>query len=202
MKTILNDIKTYWRSDVLAGFSVSLVALPLSIGIAIAMELPISALMAGLTAAMVGGLISSFFKSGNVSINGPSPALIGIVIGAMAALDGWEYVLAAFVCSGILQFAFGIFKLGKLGDFIPSSVVQGMMAAIGVIILGSQVHTGLGVSFKGANDWENLMAIPQSIINMNPLIAIIFANSLLILAWHPYVKNKFIKYVPAPIWLL
>jgi carbonic anhydrase len=166
------------------------------------MELPVSALMAGITAAMVGGLITTFFRSGNVSINGPSPALIGIVIAAMSTLGSWEFVLAAFVCSGILQFLFGIFKLGKLADFIPSSVVQGMMAAIGVIILASQVHTGLGVSFKGETDFDNLLAIPQSIINMNPLIAIIFFNSLVILGWHPYIKNKFVKYVPAPIWIL
>ncbi len=186
----------------LAGFSVSLVALPLSIGVAIAMELPVSALMAGIVAAMVGGLITSFIRSGNVSINGPSPALIGIVVAAMHSLGKWEFVLAAFIVSGFLQFVFGALKLGKLADFIPSSVVQGMMAAIGVIILSSQVHTGLGVTFKGANDFENLLAIPQSIANMNPMIAIIFVNSLVILAWHPYIKNKFIKYIPAPIWLL
>ena len=192
----------YWRKDLLAGFSVSLVALPLSIGVALAMNLPVSALMAGITAAMVGGLITTFIRSGNVSINGPSPALIGIVVGAMATLGRWDYVLAAFVCAGILQLIFGIFRLGILADFIPSSVVQGMMAAIGVIILASQVHTGLGVDYNGASDFDNLMAIPSSILNMNPLIAVIFINSLVILAWHPYVKNKFVRYIPAPIWIL
>jgi carbonic anhydrase len=196
-------IKHYWRSDLIAGFSVSLVALPLSLGIALAMDLPISALMAGVTAALVGGLITTFIRGGNVAINGPSPALIGIVAGAMATLGSWEYVLAAFICSGILQLIFGVLKLGNLADFIPSSVVQGMMAAIGVIILASQVHTGLGVSFKGETSFDNLLAIPNSILNMNPLIAVIFINCLVILAWHPYIKkNRFIKFVPATIWLL
>lgn len=186
----------------LAGFSVSLVALPLSIGVALAMNLPPQALLAGIFAAIVGGVFTSFIRSGNVSINGPSPALIGIVIAGMSTLGSWEYMLAAFVCAGILQALFGVFKLGGLADFIPSSVVQGMMAAIGVIILAGQIHPGLGVEIGKMNDFEKLLAIPSSLANMNPLIAIIFFNSLIILAVHPQVTNRFIKYVPAPIWLL
>jgi MFS superfamily sulfate permease-like transporter len=166
------------------------------------MGLPTKALLAGIMAAIVGGVFTSLIRSSNVSINGPSPALIGIVIAGMAALDGWEYMLAAFVCAGALQALFGLFKLGGLADFIPSSVVQGMMAAIGVIILAGQVHPGLGVEIGKMNDFDKLMAIPSSLANMNPLIAIIFFNSLIILAIHPYVTNRFIKYVPAPIWLL
>ena len=137
-----------------------------------------------------------------MSINGPSPALIGIVVSGMGVLGAWEYMLAAFICAGVLQAVFGIFKLGGLADFIPSSVVQGMMAAIGVIILAGQIHPGLGVEIGKMNDFDKLMAIPNSIAHMNPLIAIIFFNSLFILAIHPQVTNRFIKYVPAPIWLV
>jgi carbonic anhydrase len=178
------------------------VALPLSIGIALAMGLPSKALLAGVLAAMVGGIITTFIRSGSVSINGPSPALIGIVVAGLASLGSWEYMLAAFICAGALQTLFGVFKLGELADFIPSSVVQGMMAAIGVIILAGQVHPGLGVEIASMNDFEKLMAIPSSLMNMNPMIAIIFFNSLIILAIHPQITNRFIKYVPAPIWLL
>ena len=202
IKDISSNIKQYWRKDVLAGFSVSLVALPLSLGIAIAMNLPPEALLAGIFAAIVGGVFTSIIRSGNVSINGPSPALIGIVVSGMSVLGAWEHMLAAFVCAGVLQAVFGTFKLGGLADFIPSSVVQGMMAAIGVIILAGQIHPGLGVEVGKMNDFSKLMAIPTSIANMNPLIAIIFFNSLFILAIHPQVTNKFIKYVPAPIWLV
>ena len=202
IKTTLSHIKQFWRNDILAGFSVSLVALPLSIGVALAMDLPQKALFAGIISAIVGGIFTSFIRSGHVSINGPSPALIGIVIAGMATLQSWEYMLAAFVCAGALQALFGAFNLGGLADFIPSSVVQGMMAAIGVIILAGQVHPGLGVEISAMNDFEKLLEIPTSLAKMNPLIAIIFFNSLIILAIHPYVNNKFIKYVPATIWLL
>jgi carbonic anhydrase len=181
---------------------VSLVALPLSIGIAIAMGLPAHALLAGVLAAMVGGIITTFIRSGHVSINGPSPALIGIVVSGLVTLGRWEFVLAAFVCAGALQALFGLFKLGGLADFIPSSVVQGMMAAIGVIILAGQVHHGLGVQIAEMNDFQKLMEIPHSLARMNPMIAIIFFNSLIILSVHPYITNRFIKYVPATIWLL
>ena len=202
IKDISSNIKQYWRKDILAGFSVSLVALPLSLGIAIAMNLPPEALLAGIFAAIVGGVFTSIVRSGSVSINGPSPALIGIVVSGMGVLGAWEYMLAAFICAGVLQAIFGIFKLGGLADFIPSSVVQGMMAAIGVIILAGQIHPGLGVEIGKMNDFDKLMAIPNSIAHMNPLIAIIFFNSLFILAIHPQVTNRFIKYVPAPIWLV
>lgn len=201
-KNILIDFKQYWRKDVLAGFSVSLVALPLSLGIAIAMNLPPKALLAGILAAIIGGIFTSFIRSGNVSINGPSPALIGIVVSGMSTLGGWEHMLAAFICAGILQTIFGTFKLGGLADFIPSSVVQGMMAAIGVIILAGQIHPGLGVEIGKMTDFDKLLEIPNSITNMNPLIAIIFFNSLFILAIHPQITNRFIKYVPGPIWLV
>ena len=166
------------------------------------MGLPPKALLAGIFAAVVGGVFTSFIRSGNVSINGPSPALIGIVVAGMVTLKGWEFMLAAFVCAGALQAIFGLFKLGGLADFIPSSVVQGMMAAIGVIILAGQIHPGLGVEIGAMNDFEKLLAIPSSLANMNPLISVIFFISLVILAVHPHVTNKFVKYVPAPIWLL
>ena len=166
------------------------------------MNLPPEALLAGIFAAIVGGVFTSVVRSGNVSINGPSPALIGIVVSGMGVLGAWEHMLAAFICAGILQTIFGTFKLGGLADFIPSSVVQGMMAAIGVIILAGQIHPGLGVEIGKMNDFSKLIAIPNSIANMNPLIAVVFLNSLFILAIHPQVTNKFIKYVPAPIWLV
>lgn len=177
-------------------------ALPLSIGVALAMDLPPQALIAGIFAAIVGGIFTSFIRSGHVSINGPSPALIGIVIAGMATLGSWEYMLAAFVCAGTLQTLFGLLKWGSLADFIPSSVVQGMMAAIGVIILAGQVHPGLGVHIEQMNDFDKLLEIPHSLARMNPLIAVIFFNSLIILAVHPHVTNRFIRYIPAPIWLL
>lgn len=188
-----------WRNDLVAGFSVSLVALPLSLGLSIAAGAPP---MAGIIAAMVGGLLTTFIRSGHISINGPSPALIGIVFVAIRELGGWEHVLGAIVIAGVFQVALGIFRLGKVGDFFPSAVVQGMLAAIGVIIIASQIHTGLGVTFSGGDPIESLLAVPSSVFNMNPYIGIIFINSLVILAWHPYTKSKFFKFIPAPMWIL
>ncbi len=194
----------HWRSDLVAGLSVSLVALPLSLGVAIASGAPP---MAGLISAMVGGILTTFIRSGHVAINGPSASLIVVVLLAIlglsdpGTLNGFPYVTAAFIFAGGLQLLFGLFRLGKYGNFFPSSVIQGMLAAIGVIIFASQIHVGLGVEFKGSA-MESLKAIPSSLSRLHPFISIIFFNSLFILARHPYVKSKFIKFIPAPMWVL
>jgi MFS superfamily sulfate permease-like transporter len=191
--------KDSWRNDLVAGFSVSLVALPLSIGLSMASG---AGAMAGLIAAMVGGILTTFLRSSHISINGPSPALIAIVFVAIQNLGGWEHVLGAIVVAGVFQVIFGIARLGKLGDFFPSSVVQGMLAAIGVLIFASQIHKGLGVDFPGGEPLKSLAAVPSSFFKLNPYIASIFFISLLILARHPYMKSKFFKFIPAPMWIL
>ncbi|MFY0643909.1 MAG: SulP family inorganic anion transporter [Bacteroidia bacterium] len=193
-----------WRRDLVAGLSVSLVALPLSLGVAIASGAPP---MAGLIAAMVGGIFTTFIRSGHVAINGPTASLIVVTLFAMGALsdpgtaNGFQYVTAAFMCAGGIQLLFGVFRLGKYGNFFPSSVVQGMLAAIGVIIFASQIHVGLGVPFKGS-PLESLKAIPSSLSSLHPFVTIIFFNSLFILARHPYVKSRFVKFIPGPMWVL
>lgn len=193
-----------WRTDLVAGLSVSLVALPLSLGVAIASGAPP---MAGIISAIIGGILTTFIRSGHVSINGPSASLIVVTLLAVQQLsdpghaNGFQYVTAAFMVAGAIQLLFGLFKLGKYGNIFPSSVVQGMLAAIGVIILASQIHVGLGVDFKGSA-WDSIKAIPNSLRQLHPFIAIIFANSLFILARHPYVKSKLIRFIPAPMWVL
>lgn len=193
-----------WREDIVAGLSVSLVALPMSLGIALASGAPP---MSGLIAAMVGGILTTIIRAGNVSINGPSASLIVITLIAINELsdpgvyNGFKYVTAAFMIAGGLQLLMGLLRLGRYGNFFPSSVVLGMLAAIGVIIFASQIHVGLGVEFKGTA-LESLKAIPNSIVNLHPFMAIIFFNSLFILARHPYVKSRFVKFIPAPMWVL
>lgn len=194
----------HWRSDLVAGLSVSLVALPLSLGVAIASGAPP---MAGLISAIVGGILTTFIRSGHVSINGPSASLIAVVLLAIQSLsdpgtlNGFPYVTAAFILAGGLQLIFGLLRLGKYGNIFPSSVVQGMLAAIGVIIIASQIHVGFGVEFKGSA-LASLKEIPASISQLHPFIAIIFFNSLFILARHPYVKSSFIRFIPGPMWVL
>ena len=102
----LKGLKENWRNDVSAAISVSLVALPLALGIAVASE--VSA-MAGVLSAIIGGVVTTFFRGGHLAINGPAAGLIAVILGGLVALDGnINYVLAAIVISGAIQTVLGL----------------------------------------------------------------------------------------------
>lgn len=200
-------LKKYWKDDLLSGFMVSLIALPLCLGIALASGVPP---MAGLLAAIVGGLLVSRVTGSFVTISGPAAGLIVVTLGAVETLGGgdqlagYRYAIAAIVVAGGIQFLFGLLKVGKLGDFFPSAAVHGMLAAIGVIIMVKQLFVALGTTAQGGGHglFGTIAEIPSAILNMNPEIALIAMTSMLILVLHPQIKNKFIKMIPAPMWVL
>jgi MFS superfamily sulfate permease-like transporter len=211
MKTItetgLESLKKYWKEDILSGFMVSLIALPLCLGIALASGVPP---MAGLIAAIVGGLFMSRITGSHITISGPAAGLIVVTLGAVESMGGgdslvgYKYALAAIVVAGIIQLIFGMLKVGKLGDFFPSAAVHGMLAAIGVIIIVKQSFVALGTKAEatGHGLFSVMAQIPHAIANMNPEIALISMTSFFILAIHPQIKNKFIKMIPAPMWVI
>lgn len=198
----LAGLKENWQKDLVSGFIVFLVALPLCLGISLASGVPP---MAGLITAIIGGLFVSRINGSHVTINGPAAGLIVVILGAVESLSdgdpmaGYRSMLAAVVVSGALLFIMGRLKAGRLGDFFPSSAVHGMLAAIGVIILSKQAHVALGVKPEGKEPLELLAEIPHSIAHMNPEVAVIGLASLLIMFILPVFKNKWVKMIPAPM---
>lgn len=193
-------ITKHWRNDLIAAFSVSLVALPLSIGIALSSGV---SPMAGIISAVIGGVVTTFFRSSHVAINGPANSLIVVVASGVALLKGYEYLLAAFVVAGCIQIILGLLKLGKVSDLLPAPVIQGMLAAIGVMILSKELHVALGGSApKEGNTIQVLLALPKTFVTQNPFITIISLISLATLVAYPRLKNKFIQFIPAPVWVL
>ena len=198
----LHGLRQNWREDSLSGFIVFLIALPLSLGIAMASGVPP---LAGVISAVVGGLIVSRINGSNVTINGPAAGLIVVIVGAVESLGGgdpmagYRSMLAAVVISGAILFLLGRLKAGRLGDFFPASAVHGMLAAIGIIILAKQVHVALGVKPKGQEPLELLAEIPHSMLNWNPDVAIIGMLSLLIMIVLPLIRNRYVKLIPAPM---
>lgn len=201
-------LKENFSSDVISGFIVFLLALPLSLGIAKASEFPP---IMGLITAIIGGLLVSLISGSRLTIKGPAAGLIVIVASAVAEFGqgdpilGWKLALGAMVIAGFVQILFGVLKLGKLADFFPLSAIHGMLAAIGIIIIAKQIPVLLNDNptlAKGKGPLELLANIPNFIMNLDYKATIIGVVSLCIMLGWPYIKNKYIKMFPAPLVVL
>lgn len=201
-KTGFAGLVENWRSDLLSGFLVFLIALPLCLGIAMASGFPP---MGGIITAIVGGVLVSRISGSYVTINGPAAGLIVVIVDAVQglgqgdAMAGYRYTLAAIVIASVLQILLGIFKAGKLSAFFPSSVVHGMLAAIGIIIMAKQIHTLLGVKPAAKTLLSTIAEVPHSLVELNPEVAIIgFAGLALLIIW-ALIKQPTLKMIPAPL---
>lgn len=198
----LQGLARNWVPDLISGFVVFLLALPLSIGIALASGAPASA---GLLAAIVGGLAGSLLGGSYLTINGPAAGLIVIVLGAVQDLGhgdpavGFRRMLAATVVAGVLQMALGALKLGSLGVGVPGSVIHGMLSAIGIIIIAKQLHVALGVVPNAKSSLGLIAEIPDSIVNMNPEVALIAVFAFLVIVSHKHFKGVWTRFVPSPL---
>ncbi len=199
-------LKENFAHDATSGFIVFLLALPLSLGIAKASDFPP---IMGLITAIIGGMVVSLVAGSRLTIKGPAAGLIVIVAGSVSEFGGgetgWHLALGAMVVAGIVQILFGVFKLGKLMDFFPLSAVHGMLAAIGLIIIGKQIPVLLDVNpalTKGKEPLELFASIPEFIANWDPRATFIGVISLTIMMSWPYIKSNFIKKIPAPLVVL
>jgi MFS superfamily sulfate permease-like transporter len=199
----VEGLRRYWRDDLIAGFSVALVALPLALGIATAADAPP---ISGLVSVVVAGVVATFLRGSHIAINGPGNSLIVIIAAGFTVLgDGpgaFSHILGAVVVAGALQVGLGLFRLGKLGDLIPAAVVQGLLSAIGLIIVGKQAHVVFGGTSAHGSPIEVFQGLPETVAALNPLATFIGLVSLAILIIHPRIKAKVVRYVPAPLWVV
>lgn len=191
--------------DLKAGSLVFLIALPLCLGIAMASGFPP---VAGVTTAIVGGIVATFLGSARLTIKGPAAGLIVIALGAVQelghgnAVDGYRRALAVGVMAAVVQIIFALMRAASIGVAMSPSVIHGMLAAIGVIIISKQAHTVLGATPRATEPLELLAEIPHSIVHDNPEIMLIGLLSLLILFGMPYVRAGWARRVPAPMIVL
>ncbi len=197
-QTGLAGLKENWRSDLQSGLLVFLIALPLCLGISVASGFPPSA---GIITAIIGGVLVSRISGSYLTINGPAAGLIVVVLAAVQALGegdalaGYRYTLAAIVVASVLQVLMGVFKMGQLSSFFPTSVVHGMLAAIGIIIIATQTHVMLGVTPEPGSLFSVITQIPHSLLSMNAEIGLIGFLGLLILITWPFTGSR----IPAPV---
>ncbi len=207
-KDWLPGLAQNWKSDLMSGFVLSLIALPLCLGIAIASNAPP---IAGIIAGFVGGMLAGFLSGSHLTINGPAAGLIVIVLGAVAELGGgdpvkgFQYTTAVCVVVGAIQIISGFLNAGKLTNFFNLSVIHGMLAGIGIIIILKMFHVMIGMDgtevIKNAKGMLGLItAIPYAVTNIeNYMVAMIGGLALLIMAVWPMLPKIVGQFIPAPL---
>lgn len=141
------------KSDVLSGMVVFLVALPLCLGIAVASGAPTA--FAGIITGVIAGIVVGSLSTSNVSVSGPAAGLIAIILAAITDL-GYETFLVAVVIAGVLQLTMGFLKAGGISSYVPTSVIEGMLAAIGIIIIKKELPHAIGYDKMHEGDFFDL----------------------------------------------
>jgi MFS superfamily sulfate permease-like transporter len=206
------DFLSHLRRDAVSGFLVFLIALPLCMGISVASGCPA---VSGLLTAMIGGMVTPFVSNSELTIKGPAAGMIAIVLGAVtamtpetvtnpaaAAFEGYQKMLGLAVVAGGLQILLGACKLGRLGEFFPVPAVQGMLVAIGLIIVSKQLHVLLlGTPVRGGF-LALVEALPSTLKQMDNASAAVGIGGLLILVVHSRVSIVWVRKIPAPLWVV
>jgi len=203
-KTGIKGLTENWQSDLIAAISVALIALPLSLGIALAAGAPA---MSGIFSAVVGGIVTTLYRGGHISVNGPAKGVIGVILLGIALMDdgsgqAFNYVLAAVVVSGAIQMLLGILKLGRLAEVFHSSVIHGILAAIGIIIFAKQIHVALGTHSDSPSIIQNLIDAVLYLPQANPFVILISLTGLFLLLLHSKISYRFFHFLPAPMWVI
>ncbi len=205
-----DGFKTHTKHDVLSGFLVFLIALPLCLGISLASGYPA---VAGIFTAIVGGLVATFISDSELTIKGPAAGLIVIALGCVQDFgftggvdpakdfQAYRMALGVGVVAGVYQIILGLFRVGILVNLFPKAAIHGLLASIGIIIISKQFPVLMGLNPQGS-PLELLAGIPSFIINMNPKVGMIGIMGIIIVLGYGYIKNPKLKIIPAPMLML
>ena len=190
---------SFLKKDITAGLIVFLIALPLCLGIAQASNAP---LFAGIVSGIIGGIIIGILSGSTFSVSGPAAGLVAIIIGAIEELGAFEILLCSVFLAGVIQLLLGFAKAGTFANFFPSSVIEGMLAGIGLTIIVKQLPDAVGFhgELLGIQDAErgiNFSLLTGLTDNIHYGAVIISLVSLLILAlWQTNIPGR-AKRIPA-----
>lgn len=196
----------YMRTDLLSGLVVFLVALPLCLGIAVASGAPP---FAGIITGVIAGIIVGFLSSSNVSVSGPAAGLIAIVLAAITDM-GYEPFLLAVLLAGGIQLLLGFLKAGSISAYFPTSVIEGMLAAIGIIIIKKEIPHAIGYDKAHEGDFfsyellsEDKGFFTELIHSFNyahaGAILVTIISLLILIAFNKISFLKKIKFIPGAL---
>ncbi|MDH5762267.1 MAG: SulP family inorganic anion transporter [Nitrospinota bacterium] len=206
----LAGFKAHFKHDILSGFLVFLIALPLCLGISLASGYPA---VAGIFTAIVGGLVATFLSNSELTIKGPAAGLIVIALGCVQEFgytggedpvkdfQAYRLALGVGVVAGVYQIIMGFFRAGILVKLCPTAAIHGLLASIGIIIIAKQFPILMGLNPQGS-PLELLAGIPSFVINMNPKVGLIGILGVIIVLGYSYIKNPKLKIIPAPMLML
>ena len=202
-----NGIKglKHWRYDLLAGMQVALVSLPLSLGIAIASGAPP---VTGVISAIIAGLIFPFLGGAYVTISGPAAGLAPALLSGMLMLGGgdlaagYPLLLVAICLTGLVQIVLAMFKAGRFALFLPVTVVEAMLAAIGIMIIVKQIPALLGDFVPPAKSMlVSITNLPDSFFRFDPAIALIGGLCLFLMFYLNRTRYAWLRRIPAPLFV-
>ena len=195
----------HWRYDLLAGMQVALVSLPLSLGIAIASGAPP---VTGLVSAIIAGLIFPFLGGAYVTISGPAAGLAPALLSGMLLLGdgdlvaGYPLLLVAICLTGLLQLLLAFFKAGRFAIFLPVTVVEAMLAAIGLIIIIKQIPPLVGAILPATKSMLiSVTKLPQAVLQMELSIFFIGAVSLFLMFYLNKTRHQWMRKLPPPLFV-
>jgi MFS superfamily sulfate permease-like transporter len=191
--------------DLAAGLVVFFVALPLCLGIALASGAP---LFSGIVAGIIGGIVIGTISKSQLSVSGPAAGLAAIVLVAITDLGAFNIFLCAVIIAGVFQLILGFLKAGSIANYLPSNVIEGMLAGIGIIIILKQIPHAVGFdkdyegneSFSDPAGGNTFSDIAQSLDFLTfGAVIISLVSVAIILSWDkiPFVKN--FKAIPSAL---
>jgi MFS superfamily sulfate permease-like transporter len=197
----------HWKEDLPASVVVFLVALPLCLGIAVASGAPP---MAGIIAGVVGGVLVGWLSASPLGVTGPAAGLTGVVLVGIQELGSFEVLTAAVAVSGLVQIVLGALRAGIIAYYFPSSVIKGMLAGIGIIIILKQIPHLVGYDSDPMGDesfdqpdkqntfTELLLAIQDP--HWGAVLIAVVSVALMLLWERPFIqRNQWLRYVPGPL---
>ncbi len=193
-----------WRDDVPAGIVVFLVALPLCLGIAVASGAP---LISGVVAGVVGGLVVGAISGSSLMVSGPAAGLTPVVLLGIQQVGGFERLLPAVILAGVLQLLLSGMRAGVVAYYVPSSVIKGMLAGIGLTLILKQLPHALGydgdyegdMSFVESSGSTTLGTLAESFQQVQPGAMLAAVLGVAVMLWWPRSPFAKIKLLPAPM---